>query len=104
MPDRQNFTVGTARSASLVISKYSRFENPNWLNNEIGREAFDLDVQVAGRTVVVTPRHLQLAFHGFQRSLELGKILVGLEIGIGLGERDDTTERLAEQAFRLRPA
>lgn len=48
----------------------------------------DLDVEIAHRAVVVAARHLQLIFNFGELVLQLQEVLVGLELRIGLGERE----------------
>src|SRR5690606_1987758 len=66
--------------------------------------AFDLDVQLTRRAVVVAAGHLDFAFERFQRALQLPEILVRLEIRIGLRHGKEPAERPTEQAFHLATA
>ncbi len=53
----QNLTGGTARSASLAISKYSRFWKAELAGDQVGWEALDFDVQITGRAIVIAAGH-----------------------------------------------
>src|SRR5690554_7348296 len=65
------------------------------VGDQIGGEAFDLDVQLARRAVVVAAGHLDFAFECFERALQLPEILVGLEV------RDRKSTRLNSSHVRI---
>src|SRR5262245_3373500 len=70
---------------------------PEELRDLVGRKAVDRGVEVAHDGVVVAARALDHLLDLPERALEVAKALVGLEVGVRLGER----EELAQGAGRL---
>src|SRR5437773_4388205 len=68
----------------------------------IGGEAVDGRVEVADDRVVVAARALDRLLDRAQRGLELPEALVRLEVGIGLGEREELAERPGQLVLGLR--
>src|SRR5436309_15752909 len=59
----------------------------------VGRKAVDRRVEIADDGVVVAARALHRFLDLAQRGLQLGEALVGLEVGIRLGEREELAQR-----------
>ena len=66
------------------------------------RKRLDRDVEIAHRAVVVAARHLQLIFDVGQLVLQFEKVLVGLELRVGLRQRKQPAERGLQGAGRCR--
>ncbi len=79
----QNFTTGTARSASLVISKKAALAKPKGPATEFDGKLSTLTFRSRAAPLSVAAGHLHFAFDHLQRLLQLGEILVGLEVRIG---------------------
>src|SRR6266850_4282114 len=69
----------------------------------VRREAVDRGVEVADDRVVVAPRVLDRLLDLGQRRLEIAEVLVGLEVGIGLGQCEELAERAGQLVLGLRP-
>src|SRR6266850_1284583 len=69
----------------------------------VRREAVDRGVEVADDRVVVAARVLDRLLDLGQRRLEIAEVLVGLEVGIRLGEREELAERAGQLVLGLRP-
>src|SRR2546426_6419210 len=69
----------------------------------VRREAVDRGVEVADDRVVVAARVLDHLLDLGQRRLEIAEVLVGLEVGIRLGEREELAERAGQLVLGLRP-
>src|SRR5437870_9301609 len=68
----------------------------------IGREAVDGRVEIADDGVVIAARALNRLLDLAERALELAEALVGLELGIRLGEREELPERAGQRMLSLR--
>ena len=91
---------GAAREASSV-SKNSASLKPKPPATRLLGEGLDQRVQVPRGAVVVAPGHLELVLDLRELALELAEVGVGLELGIGLGERHQAPERTLEPPLGL---
>jgi hypothetical protein len=67
-------------------------------------EAGDQGVQVADDGVVVAPGVLNVVLDIDERLLQVEEVLTGLQVGIGLDERDDVADRRGQAALALAAA
>src|SRR2546427_5756226 len=69
----------------------------------VGGKAVDRRVEVADDRVVVAARALDRVLDLLERRLEVAEVLVGLEVGIRLGEREELAERARQLVLGLGP-
>src|SRR5437867_3866787 len=67
----------------------------------VRREAVDRRVEVTDDRVVVATRVLDRVLDLFQRRLKVTEVLVGLELGIRFGEREELAQRARELVLGL---
>ena len=95
-------TAGTARSVSSVICQSSAgvaLASP--ATSIVGKVACRV-LYCGGDVVVELPREADLVLGAGQLLLQLGDVSRGLEVGVGLGQREQPAERLGQLTFRLR--
>src|SRR5512138_503710 len=68
----------------------------------VGRKAIDGRVEIADYRVVVAARALDRFLDRGQRGLQVAEALVGLEVGIGLSEREELAQRAGQLVLGLR--
>ena len=93
-------TRGASR-CSPTASKYSARSMLNSAGDDVARHGLDLGVQVAHVGVVVAARGGDAVLGGGQLVLQGHEVLVGLEVGVGLDDREQAAERLAEHVLAL---
>src|SRR5581483_12268893 len=89
-------------SRGLVGFEKMLFMHAGDVCNQNIRESLDRDVEVAHRAVVVAPRHLQLVLDVGELGLQFQEILVGLELRVGFGDRQEPAERTLQRALTAR--
>jgi hypothetical protein len=72
---------------------------PIWRANSTAGERLDRGVVFRDRVVEEAPRRRELVLDVGELGLKLLEIGVGLEVGIGLGERHEAPERARQRAF-----
>src|SRR5262252_7454088 len=77
---------GTVRNLNIAVQSFHASQQAR------GKRLHG-DIQVALRAVVVAPRHLQLILDIGVLLLQFEEVLVGLELGIGFGHREELAER-----------
>src|SRR5262245_45953685 len=95
--DARNLTV--FGSVELEVRPLGEAEE---LRDLVGGEAVDRRVEIAHDGVVVAARALEGLLDRRQRSLQITEGLIRLEIGIGLGEREELPQRAGQLVLGLR--
>src|SRR5262245_45983939 len=75
---------------------------PEELRDLVRRKAVDRGVEVAHDRVVVAARALDRLLQLRERALEVAKALVGLQIGVRLGEREQLSQGTGQLVLGLR--
>ena len=93
-------TAGASRSPASSISKKSRLEKPIAPAISDRREHLDRVVERQDGVVEDLPRDRDLVLGVLELRLEVEEVLVRLQLGVGLGDREQAAERLAQHPLR----
>src|SRR5690606_13643283 len=113
-------TVGPLASAGRPVSRTSRSERhprglplarvvhleqgrrlePEHTGDQVGRERLALVVVVHDRVVVVLAGERDAVLGGGQLLRQLHHVLVGLQVGVGLGQREQPPQGLGQHVLR----
>src|SRR5690242_17760123 len=94
--------LGSALDCRVVVLVEGLFGEAHGTSDESRRETLDGRVEVANGRIVIAPRSLQLPFNAGQLILQLEEVLIRLELGIGLGNREQASEDARHLRIRLR--
>jgi hypothetical protein len=67
--------------------------------DQIGGEAFDLDIQVSRRAIVIAAGHLDLTLDSIKVSSQIAEVIACLQVRIGFGQGKQLSDGLPHQVF-----